>query len=627
MRGLSRRSWLATLALVIGVGGPLAFGWFSGRSAALAEADALRKAPRSAAREAGERIAGKVLDRLDAMVTKESERPYFHYQNFFVDPRGAYAGTAVVPSPLSDGNGASDPLVLAYFQIDQGGVVTMPSVPEGIEDAPAAKPADVALLDALRHADIPRPPASVALALASFEAPAVDLPSDTQVASNDLPNVDNVQGPVGQGALGNAGNVFYQKRVPPQQAVQEVVLDPEQYAQNVSANQLYNELNARKNSAARAPQQQAALPAPDERAAVVVRMGPLAWETLTIAGVPSLAALRHIITPEGVRSQGFVLSRDALAELTHDGDVQARLVPPGSPDGQGVEVALTGTGWRVQVPSGTAEAAAEVQADALVSAFQLRFAGMGLLALLALAAVVIALVQADRHLERRQRFAAAAAHELRTPLAGLRMYAEMIALGLGKPEKHKLYAERLATEAGRLGRVVANVLDFTRMERGNLSVRTQDGDLVAAVEEQLSRLEPAIRAAGASIALESGDRPVTAAFDSDALAQILANLVDNAEKYGRESLDRHIVVSVERGAAGPEVHVKDRGPGLRAGFEARLFRPFARGDERDGPAGLGLGLALTRALARAQQGDIRFMRRVGGGAEFVVTLSGGSLRG
>ncbi|MFO0748866.1 MAG: HAMP domain-containing sensor histidine kinase [Myxococcota bacterium] len=286
---------------------------------------------------------------------------------------------------------------------------------------------------------------------------------------------------------------------------------------------------------------------------------------------------------------------------------------------------MPGLDWRVRVPSDAEEAQAEVEAGELVSDFHLRFAGLSVLALLAAAAIIAALVQAERHLERRQRFAAAAAHELRTPLAGLRMYAEMLAHGLGKPEKAKVYAERLASEAGRLGRVVANVLDFTRMERGNLSVKPVAGDLAAAVEEQVQRLEPAVRAAGATLVLHRPSGPVAAAFDADALSQILANLVDNAEKYGREAPDRTIEVHVAATGAsaasgGAEVAVRDRGPGLLPGLESRLFRPFVRGSDRDGPAGLGLGLALTRALARAQGGDIRFERPPSGGAEFVVRL-------
>jgi signal transduction histidine kinase len=111
-----------------------------------------------------------------------------------------------------------------------------------------------------------------------------------------------------------------------------------------------------------------------------------------------------------------------------------------------------------------------------------------------------------------------------------------------------------------------------------------------------------------------------ASFDADALAQIVGNLVDNAEKYTREASDRTITVRVADAPEGPEVRVSDRGPGLPASLRKKLFRPFARGAPRDGPAGLGLGLTLARALARAQGGEV-VSASPGQGAELVVRLA------
>lgn len=651
MRGLSRRAWLAIAAVVIGVGGPLVFGWVTGRSAALAEADELRAAPRRAVAAAAERIARAVSERLAGLVDRESARPFFHYQNFFVDPRGAYAGTAVVPSPLADAPG--DPLIAAHFQVDAAGKLTMPSVAEGVPEAPPAKPADAALLGALRAASVPPPGLPDGLDGPAVAALAVAAPEVARESANEP-----------AGGLANEAKVPRKgEGTARKAAVQEVVLGAEQYQQNVAANEIYNVIQQRQaalgNGPGEVPQQavveqqldigqqvdvvqqrvdvgqhvelgqpsggptEPRAPTPSARpASVVVRVGPFAWSSLVLGGEPRLVALRAVEAPDGARTQGFVLDEAALATLLRDGERVGRLLPPGR-QAEGAVVAplaLPGAGWQIAVAAGPEEAIAQAEADAVVTGFHLRFAGLGALGLVAAAAIIAALVQAERHLERRQRFAAAAAHELRTPLAGLRMYAEMIAHGLGKPEKQRAYADRLATEAGRLGRVVANVLDFTRMERGNLSVRPQPGDLAAAVEATVKGLEPAIRAAGAALVLVRPEGPMPAAFDPDALGQILANLVDNAEKYSRMAADRTIEVRVASGEDGPELRVRDHGPGLPPAFERRLFRPFARGAERDGPAGLGLGLALTRALARAQAGDIRFARPAHGGAEFVVRL-------
>jgi signal transduction histidine kinase len=112
-------------------------------------------------------------------------------------------------------------------------------------------------------------------------------------------------------------------------------------------------------------------------------------------------------------------------------------------------------------------------------------------------------------------------------------------------------------------------------------------------------------------------------FDPDAVAQILHNLLDNAEKYSRESPDRSIRVVLAAARGGASVTVSDHGPGL--GTRARkLFHPFSRAAAADGPAGLGLGLALSRALARSQGGELAIAtaERAGPGASFVLTLPG-----
>ena len=134
----------------------------------------------------------------------------------------------------------------------------------------------------------------------------------------------------------------------------------------------------------------------------------------------------------------------------------------------------------------------------------------------------------------------------------------------------------------------------------------------------MRKLEPGLVAAGASLVLVRPSGPVMAKVDADALAQILGNLVDNAEKYSREASDRTITVTVgELPGSGGDVRVKDRGPGLPKA--KGLFRPFARGAPKDGPAGLGLGLALARALARAQGGEL-VAGEGKGGAELILRL-------
>jgi two-component system sensor histidine kinase SenX3 len=239
--------------------------------------------------------------------------------------------------------------------------------------------------------------------------------------------------------------------------------------------------------------------------------------------------------------------------------------------------------------------------------------------MLAASFVVWLVSRAEKLARERSSFAAAAAHELRTPLAGLQLYGDMLADDLGDPNKLRDYARRMSEEAARLGRVVSNVLGFSQLERGNLAIDVREASLGEALQELAARAEPALDRAGAMLALDVPPR-VTARFDRDALARIVGNLVDNAEKYSRGAEDRTIELVVreaDNGAA--EIAVSDHGPGITAAARARLFRPFVRGVTTDGPAGLGLGLALSRSLARAMGGDLEH-RPTTTGTTFVLRL-------
>jgi len=593
------RAWVVSALVLVALGVPLGFVWVSGSAAAEAEAARIRAAPREAARAAAERVAARVASELSALSEREGARPYYQWQGLMVDPRGAYEGEAVVPSPLSEG--PTEPLVLAHFQLDAEGRVTSPEVSD-VEGAPDAKAGAVERLSELRAALAGR---RAVPELAAVAPPAIaPAPDEPQQAGPDEPI---------QTASGKA-------------PVRVQRLSQKVFEQNVQAPEVFEEIKGNKRGKPK-------LEAPTSAAApeVEVRIGPFEWEVLALGDAEVIAATRAVETSDRAWRQGFVVDPRRLAALLEDGALRARLARlggrpsagarghggAGSPDGgeASVEVPLMLPGVARAVVVEAADDGAEALAEGELAAFRVRSALLTGLGAVAACAILLLVWQTERLLERRQRFAAAAAHELRTPLAGLRMYAEMLAHGLGRPEKQKAYAERLASEAARLGRVVANVLDFTRLERRSLSVSPVSQDLSAAVAELVKRLEPSLAEAGVTLRLERPAAPVMATFDGDALAQIVGNLVDNADKYTRAASDRTIIVAVRDDP--PQVRVIDRGPGLPQGV--RLFEPFARGAVKDGPAGLGLGLALARALARAQGGDLVAGPR-GAGAELVLEL-------
>jgi signal transduction histidine kinase len=323
-------------------------------------------------------------------------------------------------------------------------------------------------------------------------------------------------------------------------------------------------------------------------------------------------------TPDRSLTQGFVVDRRALTTwlATRSGDMLAELR---SDDSLGAPVAQQ---WALTVqPNPASLTKAAEDASAVATGFLIPFVGVGGVSVLTAALIVLLVMRAERLARERSQFAAAAAHELRTPLAGLRLYGDMLADGLGDPGKMRDYARRMSEDAARLGRVVSNILGFSQLERGNLAVEAKTGPLGDALCELADGARPALDRCGATLELDVS-RDLRAHFDRDALARIVSNLLDNAEKYGRRATDRTIqLAAVDRGDV-VEVTVADRGPGIPE--SSKLFHPFSRGvSGGDVPAGLGLGLALSQSLARAMGGDLVHRARDGGGSTFVLRLRRG----
>lgn len=326
-------------------------------------------------------------------------------------------------------------------------------------------------------------------------------------------------------------------------------------------------------------------------------------------------AVRHVQTPDGAFAQGFVVERARLDGwlAARTGDMLGELQPS---EAQGVPVA---PGWTLSVaPPAQALARAAADADAVRSGFILRFIGIGSLAVAACACVLFFLMRAETLARERSQFAAAAAHELRTPLAGLQLYGEMLADGLGNPERTREYARRISEDAARLGRVVSNMLGFSQLERGQITLDVKEGSISDVLRELVERAKPSLERAGAAIDADL-TAELQARFDRDAVARIIGNLLDNAEKYGRGGSRSAIQLSaLERGDT-VEIKVEDRGRGVTD--STRLFRAFSRGSNASGgPPGLGLGLALSKSLARAMGGDLFYQARDGGGSTFVLRL-------
>jgi signal transduction histidine kinase len=241
------------------------------------------------------------------------------------------------------------------------------------------------------------------------------------------------------------------------------------------------------------------------------------------------------------------------------------------------------------LPDGPGERAVLGLAGLLVLA-----AAAGLFALYRMVAVRLAFAQ------RRSNFAAAVSHELKTPLTAIRMYVEMLRDGLvPTEEKRREYYATLGTESERLSRLIDNVLEFSRLERGTRRLDLQAAQLGPVLAELAALLRPHAERQGFALELAVEPDLPAVRFERDALAQILFNLVENALKYGRSAPLRSVRIGCARERDRVVLGVRDGGPGVPERRLARIFEPFYRGEDEltRETQGSGIGLALVKGLA------------------------------
>ncbi len=249
--------------------------------------------------------------------------------------------------------------------------------------------------------------------------------------------------------------------------------------------------------------------------------------------------------------------------------------------------------------------------------------GLFLLAIAAGGTLVVLDIRRQVTLARKKTdFVSNVSHELKTPLTSIRMFSELLAEGrIHDPAKQAAYFKIITSEVARLSRLINNVLDFARLERGEKKYQFEKLDLVSLARETVERHRPQLEAGGFRILIQAPRHPCWIRGDPDALAQILLNLLSNAEKYSGEGREIQVEVSAPCGSK-CELRVLDRGIGVPRGQEEMIFEQFYRAHDSlsSGIPGSGLGLTLARRLARAHGGDIRCGPRDGGGTVFIVEL-------
>lgn len=611
-----------------------------------------------AERESTVRLA---LWRMDSwiapLLARESARPYFEYLAFVPHDR-AYSrllnrlqpGEVYSPSPLLTFDSPYFPL---HFQMDDRGAWSSPQVPTGnqldLAQAGLVRPAEIeekrALLDGVRTA-LPLDIAVVQMGCVAtdWNDALTTLPEEEAINPAQLAAVENLR-EWGVDAKGEAS----QQRA-----------KGSDYAQRVLQN--FNVVNGLNEDAQEVrklgpewirqqsyPEQQELAPVDGpgdlERQGgywiepfqdVVeprMELGPFlpVWlPGATNDDAVQLAFLRNVRVNDATWVQGFAahwpsLRAALLGEIADlfpgcEPDLEARVDLGGEEDGRSLAAIPAALALRSPAPpepAGMTPARSTVAILWAAAVASLMGLGFSLRAGLAYA-------------DRRTRFASSVTHELRTPLTTFRMYTEMLADDVvSDPEDRRAYLRTLQAESDRLAVLVENVLAYARLEEGRTRPARERLRMADLADRHADALERRVRESRGAFRVDLLAPPGAAlTTDAGAVGQVLFNLVDNACKYGRAG-DAPPRVTLEFSVDGDRAvfRVSDDGPGVPPAVRDRIFRPFDRGAVRpeDENAGIGLGLALCRGLARDLGGELLLEERAGddgegGGARFRLEL-------
>ena len=223
--------------------------------------------------------------------------------------------------------------------------------------------------------------------------------------------------------------------------------------------------------------------------------------------------------------------------------------------------------------------------------------------------------------ELREEFVAVITHDLRSPIAAISLGLQAaLRRRAGQEDVVQVPAtslERMYRSAQRLGGMVGELLDASRLELSKLKLDRKEVDLGRFVEELVEDVRPSLR--GHTVVTDLPSHPVAASIDPRRIAQVVTNLLDNASKYSRPESTIH--VAVREDGEGAELTVKDEGPGIASADLPRLFdRFFQARRAREQRGGLGLGLYISKGIVDAHGGQLSVDSAQGLGSTFRVAL-------
>jgi signal transduction histidine kinase len=231
-------------------------------------------------------------------------------------------------------------------------------------------------------------------------------------------------------------------------------------------------------------------------------------------------------------------------------------------------------------------------------------------------------VRREIHLSRlKGDFVANVSHELKTPLALIRLFAETLELGrVASEEKARTYYRVINKESQRLTQLINNILDFSRIEAGRKEYRFAPTSVAAVVREVVDAYRYPIEQLGFALEVETADDVPEIPMDKEAIARALLNLLNNAIKFSRD--EKHVRVETRRDGERVRISVTDRGIGVAKAEQRKIFEKFYRAEDSlvHETKGSGLGLALVKHIAEAHGGGVELESVPGKGSVFTLVL-------
>jgi signal transduction histidine kinase len=614
--------------------------------------------------QAAEQIRRDVMRKLDQFVEQEQNRPYTDYQHYYIPYNLApNQQPAVLISPLKDklANG----LAYGYFQIEPEGKIVTPYYDPNpatvtVDDPTAAAAREYVaqltekLLPALsissHTVSLPKLAAMTAPVREKQSQERQTVPTPAAIAYDQSARITDGQpnpkqelkieslmpsaakrsktvvqsrAAVEDNAINNV-NYQNQMRQQGQTTQQTVVIGGMPAADNV------REVNQAP------PTPQVAQPAANpgaQQEMVNITIDPFVPVVINdknhgTAFPGQVYLLRHVKMEDRNLVQGFQLDENKLLDEVRD---SVKVIPPdmsfeiSPPADSNVAYAATLSFGFGEISFGLRDVDPGRIARQIVS---LRNWYFGTIAVV-FVAVLLGLASVWRNVRahailarKKDDFISAVSHELRTPLTSIRMYTEMLERKWIKSEdKVNEYYGNMRQESERLSRLIENVLDFSRIQKGRKKFNLSVGDLNKCIADVIEMMKPYAAQWGFTMVADFGELAPTT-FDRDAITQVVINLVDNAIKYSRSTQEKVIYVRTRSHGQYTLIEVEDRGPGVPHRERKKIFEQFYRiaSEATRETNGTGLGLAIVQKFIEAHKGFVEVLAAKPHGALFRVGL-------